>query len=127
MEPSRSKAKILLFLQLLLMLYSLCSVLSKVAGGTPFMSWQFIFYYAAVVALLGVYAIGWQQVIKRIPLTSAYANRAVAVIWGIIWGVVFFQETITLPKVLGAILVLSGVALFAFADSDDADDEEVGE
>ena len=91
------------------------------------MSWQFIFYYAAVVALLGVYAIGWQQVIKRIPLTSAYANRAVAVIWGIIWGVVFFQETITLPKVLGAILVLSGVALFAFADSDDADDEEVGE
>ena len=122
-----SNAKTLLFLQLLLMLYSLSGVLSKLASGAPFMSWQFMCCYGGIIALLGIYAIGWQQVIKRMPLTSAYANRAVTVIWGIIWGVVFFQESVTLPKVFGAILVLSGVALFAFADADDADGGEVEE
>ena len=122
-----SNAKTLLFLQLLLMFYSLSGVLSKLASGAPFMSWQFMCCYCGIIALLGIYAIGWQQVIKRMPLTSAYANRAVTVIWGIIWGVIFFQEPITLPKVLGAMLVLSGVALFAFADADDAGDEGVSE
>ena len=35
---------------------------------------------------LVTYAAGWQQVIKHLPLTTAYANKAVTVVWGILAG-----------------------------------------
>ena len=49
-------------------------------------------------------AIGWQQVIKRIPLTTAFANKAVTVVWGLVWGALFFREAVTPGKLLGAAL-----------------------
>ncbi len=73
-------------------------------------------YYAAIILLLGFYAIGWQQIIKRLPLTTAYANKAVTVVWGIVWGFVFFHEAITVGKVVGAALVILGVVIYAKAD-----------
>lgn len=116
-------AKTLLALHLLLMLYSCSGILSKLAAGVPFLSWQFIACYGAMIAILGIYAIGWQQIIKRMPLTSAYANRAVTVIWGIIWGALLFHEQVTFQKVAGALIVLAGVALFALADGETQDAE----
>jgi multidrug transporter EmrE-like cation transporter len=103
-------------LHLLLMLYSVSDIASKLAAGKPFMSWEFIGLYLAVIAILAIYALGWQQVIKRMPLTTAYANRGITVVWGIIWGAVFFAEGITPLKALGAALIIAGIALFAYAD-----------
>lgn len=120
MEDKRSRLKVLFLLHLLLMLYSTSGILSKTAAKCPFMSPGFILSYGGMIAVLGVYAIGWQQVIKRIPLTTAYANRAVTVIWGIIWGAVLFHEGVSPLKVVGALVVLAGVVLFALADSEDA-------
>ena len=73
-------------------------------------------FLAIIILLLGFYAIGWQQIIKRLPLTTAFANKAVTVVWGIIWGAVFFQEKVTIGKVIGAILVILGVVVYANAD-----------
>lgn len=81
-----------------------------------FLSPHFCLYYAIIILLLGFYAIGWQQIIKRLPLTTAFANKAVTVVWGIIWGAVFFQEKVTIGKVIGAILVILGVVVYANAD-----------
>ena len=36
------------------------------------------------VLLLGIYAIGWQVMLKRFNLGVAYANRSSVVIWGIL-------------------------------------------
>ena len=74
-----------------------------------------------MIALLGAYAIGWQQVIKRLPLTYAYANKAVTVLWGIVWGVLLFHERVSPLKILGALIVLSGVVLFSLAERDEND------
>ena len=71
-----------------------------------------------MIAVLGIYAIGWQQVIKRMPLTSAYANKAVTIVWGIIWGALLFHESVTPLKLLGAAIVLVGVVLFSLADGE---------
>lgn len=117
---SLDKLKVLLALHVMLVFYSVSGIMSKLAAGFPFMSLGFIACYGGMVLVLGVYALGWQQVIKRIPLTTAYANRAVTVVWGIVWGALLFGEGITLPKVVGAAIVLCGVALFAVADGDDA-------
>lgn len=107
-----------LLLHILLVIYSLNGILSKLASQYPFLSWQFILLYGGGICLLGIYAIGWQQVIKHLPLTTAYANRAVTVVWGIIWGVLVFHERLNAFKILGALVVLVGVALFAWADGE---------
>ena len=111
------KVKAVLLLHALLVFYSLSSICAKLAAGYDFMSLGFILCYGGMIAVLGVYAVGWQQVIKRLPLTFAYANKAVTVAWGIIWGVVFFGEAVTPLKAIGAVIVLIGVALFASADA----------
>ena len=115
-----NEAKALVALHVLLAVYSLSSVCAKLASGLEFMSLGFIGCYAGMIALLGVYAVGWQQIIKRLPLTYAYANKAVTVLWGIVWGVLLFHEQVSAPKLLGAAVVLAGVVLFSLAEKDDA-------
>ena len=110
------KAAIMPALHLLLMLYSLSGVFSKLASGQDFFSLGFILCYAGIIGILGVYAIGWQQIIKRIPLTTAYANRAVTIAWGIVWGIIIFHESVSLQKLIGAAIVIAGVALYSTAD-----------
>lgn len=118
-DKETNRAKVLIALHALLLLFSTSGIFSKLASGYPFMSAGFIICYGGMVCVLGVYAIGWQQIIKRLPLTTAYANRAVTVVWGIVWGAVLFGESVTWQKVLGAVVVLFGVALYALAGDDE--------
>ena len=113
---SKTTIKTLIGLHGMLMIYSMSGICSKLAAGESFLSTRFCVYYAIIIALLGVYAIGWQQVIKRIPLTTAFANKAVTVVWGIVWGWFFFGESITPGKLIGAGMVIAGVVLFAKSD-----------
>ena len=112
------KQKTWLALHLLLLLYAASSVFSKLAAGEPFLSLRFILFYGAALVLLAVYALGWQQVIKRLPLTSAYANKAVTVLWGLLAGLLFFGEALTPRKIVGAALVIAGIVLFAFSEKE---------
>lgn len=116
-----SKTKAYIALHAMLVLYSFSGICGKLAAQYDFMSVGFIACYAGMIAVLGIYAIGWQQVIKRLPLTLAYANRAVTVVWGIVWGVVLFNEPLNPFKIVGALVVLAGVALFAYADAEDGE------
>ena len=122
-----SKKKTILALNLLLMVYSMSGICSKLAAKEEGITFKFCFYYACIIGLLGVYAIGWQQIIKRIPLTTALANKAVTVIWGLIWGLIFFKEEITPVKITGVLLVVAGVILYAIADNDGTEPEEIDE
>lgn len=108
--------KTIIALNIMLMIYSLSGVCSKLAAGEEFLSAGFFVYYGIIIALLGFYAIGWQQIIKRIPLTVAYANKAVTVVWGLVWGILFFHEGVTWNKVLGIVLVVGGVVLYSVSD-----------
>ncbi len=121
MEPEKStvnKKSWLLYiaLHIVLMVYSTGGVLSKLAAGEAFLSISFCLFYGGMILLLMIYAFVWQQVIKHLPLTSAFANKAVTVVWGIIWGVFIFHEDISIGKILGAGLVVSGVVLYAISD-----------
>lgn len=82
------------------------------------MSPKFILFYSLVLLDLAVYAIVWQQVLKKLPLVSAYANKAVTVIWGLIWGMVIFKESLTIWNVIGAIVIIIGIYIVVRADAD---------
>jgi drug/metabolite transporter (DMT)-like permease len=100
-------------LHILLMMYSFFGIFSKKAAGEDFLSFRFCLYYGIVIMNLAVYAICWQQIIKRMPLVSAFANKAVTVIWGIVWGRLFFSEEITIKKMIGAIIIMLGIVIIA--------------
>ena len=125
--------KTILALNVLLMFFSLGGIFSKLASKQPFLSLKFILCYGALLFIMFVYAIGWQQVIKRLPLTMAYANRAVTIVWGIIWGLLFFNEKLNLGKVIGAVIVIAGVLLYVTESEDgehtgqDANEQKEGE
>lgn len=101
----KERAKILLLLHMILAVYSISGIFSKMAAGQPFLSSGFCIYYAA----------GWQQIIKYLPLTAAFANKAVTVVWGMVWGIVFFEEPVTKGKATGALLVIIGIFIYAGA------------
>ena len=121
-QPNRhpTNLKWLLLLHALMLVFSLTGVMSKLASRQEPLSPAFMGFYGAMLAILAFYALAWQQVIKRMPLTAAYANRAVTVVWGIVWGVLVFHEGISPLKLVGAAVVLAGVVLFAIADNEDA-------
>ncbi len=109
----RSSTQALLGLHLLLAVYSVGNIFSKLAADAAFMSLEFVLYYGGVLLTLAVYALGWQQAIKRMPLTTAYANKAATIVWGIVFGVLFFDETVTPPMLVGAAVIVAGIALYA--------------
>lgn len=111
-----SNIKIIVLLNIMLMIYSMSGICSKMAAKEKFLSRNFCIYYMIIIALLALYALGWQQVIKRLPLTTAFANKAVTIVWGLIWGAVFFGEAVTIGKIVGALLVITGVVMYARED-----------
>lgn len=105
------KAKSYIVLHLILLLYSLGNVFSKIAAEKEFLSLEFCLYYGLVLFILAAYAVLWQQVLKSIPLNIAYANKAITLVWGIAWGALLFNEAISISNIIGAVIVLSGVLL----------------
>lgn len=113
---SNKKYVFFILLHIELLLFSLGGICSKFASQHEFLSFWFIFFYGLVILNLGVYAIVWQQIIKKLPLNTAYSNKAITIVWGILWGFVFFQEQIKWNMLLGAAIVILGVIVVVRAD-----------
>ncbi|MBD5559847.1 MAG: EamA family transporter [Clostridia bacterium] len=104
--------KAVLVLQAIIVVYTFSGVFGKLAtDGHAFMSGPFILYVFLDIAVLGVYALLWQQALKRFELHVAYANRAMATVWGLIWAYLVFGEAITVMNIVGTALILAGTAL----------------
>lgn len=103
--------KLILALQLVVMLYTLSSVAAKMASGQSFLSFPFLIYYGVEILILGFYAIAWQQIIKRCDLSVAYANRSMAILWSLVWTVIFFHESLTVKNIIGVLIVFAGTMI----------------
>ncbi len=110
---NKKKLAVFVALHIMLAIYSVGGVLSKMAAKTTFLGLDFCLYYFGIIVILGVYAIIWQQIIKELPLTVAFANKAVTVLWGIVWGIMIFNETITPIQIVGALLIIIGIVLYS--------------
>ena len=110
-KPTSAKKKLsgYVILHIAIFILSLASLCSKKASTYDFMSWGFILFYGGVIAALFVYAIIWQQALKRMPLVVAFANKVATLFWSLIYGVLLFGEGIrpNLIVVVGVILVVS--------------------
>lgn len=110
-KKRKISVKSIVVLQLVVAVYTLSGVTAKIASGFEVLSGKFILFYGLEIAVLGVYAILWQQIIKRFDLSVAYANRAMAILWSLVWSVLFFHEHVTVKNVIGVFIVLAGTML----------------
>lgn len=110
MEKMKKNSKIIDFglLYFDFVIYSLVSVLAKFASNQDnlvmagaFMTGEFV--------LLGIYAILWQQVLKRFSLVMAMSSKGITVIFGLIWSALLFNEVVTLCNVLGVCIIMTGI------------------
>lgn len=99
----------LLILQAVVVVYTFAGIIGKVAAGQEPV--RFLLLYAAEIGVLGIYAILWQQMIRRFELSVAYANRSVALAWSLLWAVLLFGEELTVKKVAGVLFVIAGTAI----------------
>ena len=81
---------------------------------TP-LSLHYFIGLACAVGVLGIYAIIWQQVLKRIELTTAYMFKGTSLIFVLLFSALIFNETITLWNIVGASLIVGGIVWFARA------------
>ncbi len=114
----KSDKKTILLLNLAFLLYSLTSVMSKFAAKEDILSVKWILFYGSMLFLLMVYAVLWQFALKKTDLITAYSNKAIVVIWGMIWGILFFHEHISLLKGLGIIIIISGIVVLSKGEKD---------
>lgn len=103
----------LLVLQAVVIIYTFSTVIGKFAAESAENQKGVLFLalYGAEIAVLGIYAILWQQMIKKFELSVAYANRAVALLWSLLWAVLLFGEQITVKKLAGIALVIAGTGI----------------
>ncbi len=100
-------------MHVLFLVYSLSTVISKKIGDAEPLSLPFLIGFGLIFLCLGIYALGWQKVLKAMPLSKAFAHKAVVVIWGLFWGWALFGETLTPARIAGAAVIICGVLLFA--------------
>jgi multidrug transporter EmrE-like cation transporter len=114
-RPAPTKKRIdpvwMLIVQAAVGVYSLSGVMAKMASDYDFFTPGFVGFYGAEILCLGVYAVVWQQILKRVDLSIAYANRAVAILWMVLWALCIFREGISVNNVCGVVLILGGVIL----------------
>ncbi len=95
--------------------YASVSIATKFTSLQEFLSLKYFLGLAIVVAMLGIYAIIWQQVLKRIELTTAYMFKGTSLIFVLLFSALIFNETITVWNIVGASLIVGGIVWFAKA------------
>ncbi|MGL5260211.1 MAG: EamA family transporter [Lachnospiraceae bacterium] len=104
------KLKNIIVLQAVIVIYTISSVMAKIASSSD-STQGFILFFAFDILFLGIYAILWQQMIKRFELSIAYTNRAVALLWSAVWAVIIFKESITTKQIIGVLFVIIGTVI----------------
>ncbi len=103
------------FLYFAFLIYSFVSVFAKIASGQDSLL-ETLFFVGVEIVFLGLYALIWQQALKRFPLVVAMSNKGIVVILGLVWSVLFFNEQITINNIFGAALIIIGIWMVSSDD-----------
>ena len=124
-QSGKNKKKSILFfaaLQAAVLFYSFSSLLTKLAGQEDGLTARFFLLYGGALVIMAVYAVCWQQFLRRLSLTTAYSSRTVSMIWSMILGALLLHEKIKLTAVIGTVLIFVGLYVIISADREERDD-----
>lgn len=105
------------YLQLLgtFLIYSFAGIFAKIAASQDAII-NTVFFIFVEFFLFGVYAIIWQQVLKKFQLTIAMSCKGVTLLYALCWSVFFFHEILTIWNIIGVVLVIIGIMVVARDD-----------
>lgn len=94
-------------------IYACTGIFTKMASRQEMFSWPYLFWIAGAVGVMGIYAIFWQQIIKRIPLATAYMFKGTKSVFSllIIW--LILREPITVNNIIGIAIIITGVTIYS--------------
>lgn len=95
------------------LIYSSSGIFSKCASRCDFLSLPYLAFLSGCVFVLGVYAILWQQIIKRMPVSDAYMLKGMTGFIGLAYAHFIFDEPITIANIIGTTIILLGITLYA--------------
>lgn len=96
------------------LLYACVGVFTKYASQQEFMSWNFMLGVMGAIGVMGLYAMLWQQILKRVELSVAYMFKGTSIIFVMLLACLLFGEQITWNNILGTIIIIAGIVLFAY-------------
>lgn len=95
------------------MLYACVGICTKKAALQSPMSWWYWLWFVGAVAVIGIYAMLWQQVLKRIELGTAYMFKGTSLIFTMLIAALLFGEAITVPNIIGSVIIIVGIVFLA--------------
>ena len=95
------------------MVYACVGVCTKMAALQETGSWPYLLWFGGAVAIIAVYALLWQQVLRRIELSTAYMFKGTTLIFTMLIAALLFGEHITIPNIVGSIIIVTGIVILA--------------
>lgn len=98
---------------LVFLVYASANIFMKLASVEG-VSYIAILYMAGAIGVLGVYACLWQRILKVVPLSTAFMFKSITVLYGMLFAVTLFGESISLKNLLGAGLIVLGIIILGW-------------
>ena len=95
------------------LLYSCVGICTKMASMSEPLSWPYLLWFIGAVGILGAYAVLWQQVLRRVELSTAYMFKGTTLIFTMLIAALIFGESITVMNILGSVIIVTGITLLA--------------
>lgn len=90
------------------MIFSISSVLMKLASQANDIIPKFILFGASI-GILVFFSLLWQKILQKSDLIKPYLFKSTTIIWGLIFGIMIFGEVVTWNMIIGVILTMIGV------------------
>lgn len=95
------------------LVYACTSICTMMASRQEMSSWPFLFWIAGAVGVMGVYALMWQQIITRMPISTAYMFKGTSLIFVLLISSLLFGEAMTTNNFIGSAVIITGIVLYA--------------
>lgn len=99
------------YLVIVFLIYSFAVLSGKFASQYEPLSLNFILFYGLQLVILMVYAVLWQIALKLNKLNVAYTIKAVTILFGVFFGVIFFQESISFQQMIAIAIIFCGIVM----------------
>lgn len=100
------------------LLYAIVLILNRMASTYVPLSLGYILLLSISVIVLAIYALSWQQIIKKMPISDAYMFKGTSIVFVLLLSAWLFEEIITWQNIVGSIIIILGIALFAKAEKE---------
>jgi len=98
-----------LFLLIAFIIFSLSGAFLKLASREEFATYSFFIYFSLTICIVGIYAILWQIILKKVPLAIAFMSKSITIVFALLIAHFIFEETITINNIIGSFIIISGI------------------